>query len=250
MPKKINQEQFIKKGSLVHNNKFDYSKSKYVTAKTPITIICPIHGDFFQIPVEHMRGRGCRKCADDACRSSSSDFINKAQNIHRERGYDYSAVNYKNWIEKVAIGCPKHGIFYQSPHNHLKGTTCPKCSESIGERAISLWLKDNNFEFKRQVKLSNCKLKRHLPFDFGVYQNLELLYLIEFNGIQHYRPMVGRWGISNEKAKQLFEQIKVRDVIKKNFCSSRNIPLLIIPYSKIQSIEKYLEQFITKQAKD
>jgi hypothetical protein len=249
MPAKINREQFIDKGIKVHSNKFDYYKIKFINAKIPVTITCPVHGDFVQVPTEHIRGRGCRKCADDSCRSNTSDFIRKAKLIHRERGYDYSNVDYKNWIEKVAIKCPKHGIFYQSPHNHLKGTTCPKCSESIGERSISLWLKDNKLQFSRQVKIKGCKLKRDLPFDFGIYENSELLYLIEFNGIQHYRPMLGRWGISNEKADYLLQQIKIRDSIKKNFCEEHNIPLLIIPYNRLNSVGKYLEQFITKQKK-
>lgn len=57
-------------------------------------------------------------------------FIQKAKLIHKEvydYEYDYSLVQYQNALTEVKIICPKHGIFLQSPHVHLKGSGCPKC---------------------------------------------------------------------------------------------------------------------------
>lgn len=54
------------------------------------------------------------------------EFIKRAKKIHGEI-YDYSKVNYKNALENVCIVCQEHGIFYQTPHNHLKGQGCPIC---------------------------------------------------------------------------------------------------------------------------
>lgn len=53
------------------------------------------------------------------------------QRFKDKRGdeYDYSHVIYKNMHTNVAIGCKLHGIFYQTPHNHLKGAGCPECSK-------------------------------------------------------------------------------------------------------------------------
>ena len=34
----------------------------YVNAKTKVTIICPEHGIFKQLPLNHNRGRGCANC--------------------------------------------------------------------------------------------------------------------------------------------------------------------------------------------
>lgn len=53
-------------------------------------------------------------------------YINKFKEIHGDR-YDYSRVQYKTTAEKVLILCKEHGEFAQTPHNHLKGTGCPKC---------------------------------------------------------------------------------------------------------------------------
>lgn len=39
-------EDFIIKANLVHNNKYDYSKSIYTLVKNKLTITCPIHRGF------------------------------------------------------------------------------------------------------------------------------------------------------------------------------------------------------------
>ena len=56
-----NTATFIEKASKIHNNFYDYSKVEYVNCRTEVTIICPIHGEFKQMPYQHLGGRGCRK---------------------------------------------------------------------------------------------------------------------------------------------------------------------------------------------
>ena len=55
-------EGFIEKAREEHGDKYDYSKSVYITAQTKILITCPSHGDFEQIPGDHIKGHGCSKC--------------------------------------------------------------------------------------------------------------------------------------------------------------------------------------------
>ena len=38
------------------------SSTKYYRYDTPVTIICPIHGEFEQKPGSHLAGNGCHKC--------------------------------------------------------------------------------------------------------------------------------------------------------------------------------------------
>jgi len=54
------------------------------------------------------------------------DFINKAFSIHGDK-YDYSETEYIKALEKVKIICPKHGPFFQTPHDHLAKKGCLKC---------------------------------------------------------------------------------------------------------------------------
>jgi hypothetical protein len=55
------------------------------------------------------------------------NFIEKSKIIHGSR-YDYSKVVYINTNTKVSIICTKHGVFNQTPKNHINNHGCPKCS--------------------------------------------------------------------------------------------------------------------------
>lgn len=57
------RSQFYVRASEAHNNKYNYSKVVYITARDLVTIICPIHGDFDQEAHSHLSGRGCPNCA-------------------------------------------------------------------------------------------------------------------------------------------------------------------------------------------
>ena len=41
------------------------SKVEYVNSNTKVCIICPIHGETYQIPSNHLRSCGCQKCYHD-----------------------------------------------------------------------------------------------------------------------------------------------------------------------------------------
>jgi len=56
---------FIKHANFKCRDKFDYSKVNYINGKTPVTIICPIHDEFKQKTITHLRTKvihGCPKC--------------------------------------------------------------------------------------------------------------------------------------------------------------------------------------------
>ena len=129
----LNKEEiFINKANIKHNFKYNYSKVKYKDSLTNIIIICPIHGEFEQTPQNHLRGRGCKLCANDKKRQkmqmSYDFFIKKAQEIHDNK-YDYTKTNLLERDEngKISIICPIHGEFKIKPSLHLKGQGCPKC---------------------------------------------------------------------------------------------------------------------------
>jgi hypothetical protein len=126
---KSSTEEFIEKAKKVHGNKYDYSKVDYINAKTKVIINCPIpgHGDFQQVPANHLNNRRCPVCYGNKYRTRT-DFIKDAIKIHGNI-YDYSKVDYiNNTREKVKIICKKHGEFLQMPIIHLKGHRCPGCS--------------------------------------------------------------------------------------------------------------------------
>ena len=130
--KRLTKEIFINRSSKIHKLKYDYSNVEYKNNSTKVCIICPIHGDFYQTPQNHMNGKGCPKCKSIAtgerCRYSTEQFILSAKKVHRDR-YDYSKVKYKDAKTKVCIICPIHGEFWQVPNYHIDGCGCPECGK-------------------------------------------------------------------------------------------------------------------------
>lgn len=74
------KEEWIEKVSYFHNNKYNYSKVNYVNWETPVTIICPKHGEFQQTPHSHTR-YGCPLCNSSKGESIIQFYLDK-NNIH------------------------------------------------------------------------------------------------------------------------------------------------------------------------
>lgn len=151
-------EKFIAKAIAVHGDKYDYSKTVYIKSNQKVIITCRKHGDFQQIANSHLGKSGCKLCAEDRQRESlqlgTEEFIRRAIEKHGNR-YDYSKVEYINKDHKVIIICRKHGEFLQRPHNHLKGSRCPKCVERKSPFKIKrpAPIKCNADDFIRKAKL-------------------------------------------------------------------------------------------------
>jgi very-short-patch-repair endonuclease len=140
--KKLTTEQFIEKANIIHNNKYDYSKSVYVNSRTKLCIICPEHGEFWQTPNSHINsGDECSMCAHRSFKKTTEEFINEAIKIHGEK-YDYSKVDYARKDKKVCIICPEHGEFWQTPHSHLSGSKCPICANKTNGLSKRLTLEE------------------------------------------------------------------------------------------------------------
>jgi hypothetical protein len=58
----LSTENVIERFRTVHGDRYDYSKTVYVSDSKPITIICSIHGEFAQTPNNHRRGTNCPWC--------------------------------------------------------------------------------------------------------------------------------------------------------------------------------------------
>lgn len=122
---------FIEECIKVHNNKYDYSLSKYVNDKEKVIVSCRVHGDFLITPNNHQKGKGCKECGKITSSLKTTHttelFIKKATLRHGNK-YDYSKVNYIRNNIHVDIICSKHGVFKQKPTDHLNNGGCIKCS--------------------------------------------------------------------------------------------------------------------------
>lgn len=130
--KKLTIEEFTRRAREIHGDCYDYSKVEYKGNKVKVCIICPIHGEFWQKPNDHLMGHGCPECSGKN-QKDTERFIQDARKVHGDR-YDYSKVDYKNSKTKICIICPIHGEFWQSPNVHLKGSGCRKCYAELRKK--------------------------------------------------------------------------------------------------------------------
>ena len=154
-----------------------------------IIIICPKHGEFIQDAGNHIGGHGCGKCGitkrSQSLSSNSAEFIKKSLIIHGNK-FDYSKVKYTLARNKVTIICPKHGEFEQTPHSHLVGSDCLKCSRE-----------KTNYERYRDKKT--------------------LLYFIYFPEYDLYKIGLTMTSINKRYSNEIGKGLKVEIVTSKEF---------------------------------
>lgn len=107
--------------------------------------------------------------------------------------------------------------------------SCGHCNISKGEDKIEQILQKNNIKFERQKTFDSCRNINLLRFDFYLP---DFDILIEYDGIQHYQYKAN----SDWNTKDNFEKTKINDSIKNKWCKDNNIPLIRIPYTKLDTL--------------
>jgi len=144
----ITIDEFVKRAREAHGNKFSYDCTEYFNISQKVIITCPIHGDFEQIPYDHLCGHGCRFCGRDELAKgmflTSEEFIQRSMAAHGDK-YRYDQTIYQSSKDKVIITCPIHGDFEQVPSSHIFGHGCGKCAPNglfdKGSPALLYYLK-------------------------------------------------------------------------------------------------------------
>ena len=226
----IEFEDFIEKLDQRHKDNYIYDEKEYMGYRKKMKITCKIHGEFYQLPYEHVDGVGCPKCASIVRAQSRAKAGERSfwKNLIKNPDYDYSKIVYTKSREKVEVICNKHGSFWISPNKLLQGRGCPCCKNSKGENTVRLWLLDNNIEFERQKSFEDLRYKQPLFYDFYLPKyNL----CIEYDGEQHFKPVNFRKACKDTKLLlQKFEENKIRDELKNEYCKLHSINLLRISY--------------------
>lgn len=234
--KNLGQQRFLEKARSVHGDKYGYEKSMYISAKDKIEIVCRNHGSFFQIADTHLSGAGCQKCTLEMLHSEkqkcTEEYIEDAKKVHKDI-YDYSQTIYVNSKSKVDIICKKHGKFSKIATSHLMGEGCPICKTSKGESKIYSFLSNINIKYITQHKFKECRYIRQLKFDFYLP---EYNICIEYDGIQHYKPVDVFGGEEDHKKVLMYDSIKTK------YCQENNIKLIRIKYTEFDKIEEILSR--------
>ena len=212
----------------------------YVDCKTKILHRCKIHNvEWYSTPDNVLRGHGCPQCLKDKISEKNSKENETYLKELKNKNPNVIALSlYKGADKRIEHKCLKCGhVWKVKPSGLLSGKGCPKCRSSHGEMQVDNYLGALDLDFIREKRFDDCKDQRPLPFDFYI----PLLNIcIEYDGAQHFMP-VDFTGKNEEKSKELFELTKKHDEIKNNYCRSKGIKLIRIPY--YNNVEEELDKY-------
>lgn len=231
-------EYFIKHSEKIHDNKYDYSKTLYITGDKKVIIICPIHGEFKQTASTHMSGNGCPRCGYDiigrenaipkgnSIREIRPDLIKYLKNKTDADNFTYCS------NKKIEVICPTCGHEKQLAISSLsrRGFNCDVCSDgiSIPEKFGINLLAQLGIEFEIQKRFKWAKEKR---YDFFIPSKK---MIIEVNGGQHY--------IKSWKEDTLLNQIKndkIKYELATNSASIKAYIIIDCRYSRFKFLKKH-----------
>lgn len=211
---------------------------EYKTNKTHILMEHTLCRHKYNVnPLDFLQGKRCPKCNksfmnvdNGAAKKTPSQY---EEEIYKLAGNEYSMLScYVSSTRKILFKHNKCGNeFEMLPRNFIHGQRCPKCASSKGAKIVSKYLDKYNVNYTREYRINECKNKLPLPFDFAIFNNKKVKLLIEYDGIQHYKPF-NYFGGDEKYNKNL-----KNDQIKTDYCKTGNIPLLRISYKDFDYIE-------------
>ena len=155
---------------------------------------------------------------------------------------DIIGLRFSKLVVRSYVGIDKHGnTLFECDCDCGNTTLLPRdslvrnkthscgCIASVGESNIKKILNNANIKYKHQQTFDDLVSDsgKELLYDFGILDdNNNVLRLIEFDGLQHYKP-IKYFGGDDRFLKQ-----QKNDYLKNQYARSHNIPLVRIPYSK------------------
>ncbi len=147
--KRTNQDDFIKRANALHKRKYDYSKVQYISSLKPVTITCPLHGDFIQTPHKHLQGHGCPICGSKNNITEIRFFeeLKAAFNNNVEYQKSFPFLKYGSGVQKIDFYLPEYnvGIELNGRQHYVP---------------IDVWGGEAGFELTRKrdlIKYNKCK---------------------------------------------------------------------------------------------
>lgn len=187
MTKKLTQKDVIDKCTEIFKGKYDYSSSVFVNTRTPIDIICPIHGKFSMPPKRHLRGQGCPECGKEYAKSWRKGdwklFLEKFRNRFGDI-FDFPNIEaqYENKYSELTMICKECGCKYSLSADYLlsdRFNGCKNCKYYFTFEQLSNANNTNNemlqFEGKKDSRKDSVTLicQEHGEYEVKVNTLLE-----------------------------------------------------------------------------
>lgn len=132
----------------------------------------------------------------------------------------------------TCLKCGRKNVIVFGDYLRNGDTTSCGCIVSKNESLIEDMLRNANIQFKSQYTFedltSTGRRCDQLIFDFAIFNNNKLLYLIEYDGSQHFK-----WSSENSWNNETqFHTTRENDILKNKYCFEHNIPLIRLPYNE------------------
>lgn len=216
--------------------------SKYENSRTKLTVHHTVCGLTYQVSPHHLlNGKRCPECWKESnglmLRKSNAQFVKELGTTWLE---DYELLSeYVKQTVKVKVKHKRCGCEFEViPDSLLRGSGCPHCNESRGEQQVRTWLIDNDIAFIPQMRFDDCVYVGKLSYDFALIEQDSIIGLIEYQGIQHHRPVDFFGG------ELVFEKQQIKDDIKRKYAEEKNIPLYEVNY--FDNVEQTLSTLIPR----
>lgn len=139
--------EFINCARKVHGAKYTYNDTNYQGNKTPITITCPIHGEFLQRPNDHLEGKGCPHCGHNISKAEEEIYQYLCQyipsdNIIRHDKKLLEGLEVDILLSNYQLGIEFNGLrwhtekFHKDKYYHVQKTNL---AESKGYHLIQIF---------------------------------------------------------------------------------------------------------------
>lgn len=181
----------------------------------------------------------CEKCTGriQYTKERIIEELNRARYTYINHYYDE-----KNHL-RVECEC-ENGHYYNCNFWNFvhQSVRCDQCKmKSKGETRINDDFLYYGINFIHEATFPDCKYIGLLKFDFVIYNDVQPVFAVEYDGEQHFQP--SRFGSqTKEEAQKAFEELKIRDNIKNEYCKNNNIPLVRVPYTiKFNEIFDYIK---------
>lgn len=187
----------------------------------------------------------CPTCSPKAVSKTNEEFQQELDDRFGKGCYTVIGTYVNNVTPILVRHCC--GYEYTTRPDHLvrgekKSRYCPHCMPhefSSGEDRISKYLLKEGVFFTSQYRIHECRDRRALPFDFAILdEENDPIGLIEFDG-WHHKYAVPQWG-----GEENLKRVQKHDKIKTNYCKQHRIPLLRIPYNKLDTVEDIVADWL------
>ena len=98
--------------NVIHHNLYEYHKVEYKGVNKKVCIVCPVHGDFWQTPNNHLFGAGCPTCPQSNMEGELRLILEKNDIVfEQEKSFEWLRYKKKLFLDfylpdyNIAIEC-------------------------------------------------------------------------------------------------------------------------------------------------